>query len=318
MHFLSYTLLLVSFLYSSNSFSNTKNCKEYAIQTQKEHKQYNEFCEEGTAENSPLFPEFNELIAFRKTHNQELTDKDYISPEIAWCNFTNNKRTTELQRKRLHAINTCKNEFQKLYGHASKTIAGLIPNTYQMLPRKEVLPIQYDFNNDGIKDSIFIIVKTPNSTKGRLLIALSQPNREFKSIPVAPYQVGNNGKESGHPYTTLTLQKPDRFILTTQSLDNNNWDSREEWVFKYESNDFKLSSYSSGYTSKSYDISTEEIDKSIVYQFDKRISYISEEERCDYYSPKKPHYKCNSLDKVFHPKLQLGIRNFIDVNELLQ
>lgn len=260
MKILYYTLLLVSFLYSNQSFGNTEDCAEYSTQTQKEKQLVIDFCGLDSPESesffSDLFPEFNELIISKEINKQEITDNDYTGPEIEWCKITNNKRINTLQQRRIKAINFCKSEFEKLYGHVGTKLTDLVPGSYHILQRKGGIPIQHDFNNDGIKDSIFTIVKKQESTTGRLLIALSQPNGQLKSIPVAAYHFGNNGEESGQPHTTFTLHKPNRFILTTQSLDNNNWDSREEWVFSYEKNNFTLLYYSSGYTSKDYDDAT--------------------------------------------------------------
>lgn len=58
-------------------------------------------------------------------------------------------------------------------------------------------------------------------------------------------------------------------------------------------------------------------DESMVYEFDKQIFHENDKVRCDYYNPKKPHYRCNSVEAGFKPKLPIGIENFIEARNQL-
>ena len=284
-------------------------CEAYSKKIALQKVAYGNYCNINK-DNKTLFPAFTELMEIRQKNNKEPTEIDYQYPELNWCYLVKNSHVIKQQKTLTQTINECKKEFQTLFGKTGKTLEDLVPKNYRMTADKSRPAIFHDFTHDGIDDVIFFVDSLTNKGATRLLVALSQKDGLLQTIPVAPYIVGTYEAESGQPSTTLNLIKPDRFSLVTQSLDNNHWDSRNEWVFRFSNSEFILIWSSSGHTRISYDESSDSIYESSVHNYTHGTAFTTKTERCDYYITDEAACYCDSAQPVHLHSTKITIANF--------
>jgi hypothetical protein len=286
-------------------------CDEYAKNIVKQQLIYNNYCNT-TEENETVFPAFSELMQLRETQQQEPSESDHQNPEHNWCLLVDPLRIMQQQEQLTTVINDCKTHFQSLFGRTAKNIAALVPEGYRLAKDKDIAPLLHDFNHDGVNDAVFVIINHANAEKARILLALSQKDGLLKTVPIAPYIVGMDEAESGRPHTRLQLIKPDRFSIATQSMNNNNWDSKEEWVFRFINNQFVLIWSATGSTRISYDEGQESVYASSIHNYMTSKTFKSSSERCDFYQIGKEKKACHSVKTVVLENKTLTLENFLD------